>query len=121
MYISSHKYLSAPRSIHADSLGSLIAQLSLADLAMIFEKRIEDMMVFIGQLDGISATCDVSSVDINGDHLQINLDMTGYEDIMHSPVFEDWVAAHMSEEKTTLKSAEIVHLVTNKDTPSVEE
>ena len=103
MYIQTSEYLKAPREIHADSLGTLVAQLSLADIAVLLEFKQQQLMVFLGMRENVCLTSEVESVSVNGDCIQINLETATYSDVLQSPEF--------SEVAKKLPSADIVKLV----------
>ena len=65
MYIQTSEYLKAPREIHADSLGTLVAQLSLADIAVLLESKQQQLMVFLGMRENVCLTSEVESVSVN--------------------------------------------------------
>ena len=105
MFIQTSDFLKQPKEIHADSLGTLAAQLSLADMAVLLEAKHQQLLVFLGMRGNVCLTSEVESVTVNGDCIQINLESAAYDDVLHSPEF--------SEITQKLPSADIVRLATN--------
>mgnify|MGYP003624172194 FL=1 len=103
MYIESSHHLSRQREIKAESLGSLLAQLSIADIAVMLEAKQEEIIVFVGMRGDVCMTTGVESITVNGDCVQLNLETATYDDVLQSPEF--------SEVTKEIKSAEIVKLV----------
>jgi hypothetical protein len=103
MYIESSHHLGKQREIKAESLGSLLAQLSIADIAVMLEAKREEIIVFVGMRGNVCMTTEVESITVNGDCVQLNLETATYDDVLQSPEF--------SEVSKEIKSAEIVKLV----------
>lgn len=103
MYIESSHHLSRQREIKAESLGSLLAQLSIADIAVMLEAKQEEIIVFFGMRGNVCLTTEVESITVNGDCLQLNLETATYDDVLQAPEF--------SEVSKEIKSAEVVKLV----------
>ena len=103
MYIESSDHLKGQREIKADSLGTLLAQLSIADIAVMLATKQEQIIVFVGMRGNVCLTSDVESITVNGDCIQLNLETATYDDVLQAPEF--------SEVSKEMKSAEIVKLV----------
>ena len=64
MFIQTSDFLKQPKEIHADSLGTLAAQLSLADMAVLLEAKHQQLLVFLGMRGNVCLTSEVESVTV---------------------------------------------------------